>query len=302
MVESLIIENPTLNKRVLFDMDKADYLLFEGSIDWGNIRVTHNTFQYSQQIGQNITSTVIGTRDISIQGWIIGEENEIEKKKKALSILINPLNIVYIDVNDFRIQGKPSSNVTFSKTYQENNDKMCKFLIQIFCNFPLFKSVKTYGAKLVEAAGMFHFPWIIPKEGMIMSARKETAFTEIINFGTVDVGCKIILDAHGAVNNPTLINVMTHEVIKLNKILVAGEHIVINTNKGERSIMGRIGDVEEESYLDYFDLNSSWLYLPVGSSLFTIKSYTDEGEEDKTYKLLDVTIQYNVCFSNVENE
>lgn len=303
MVESLYIENPTLNKKVLFDMENADYLLYEGGIDWGSINISHNTFQYSQQVGETITDTVIGTRDVSISGWIIGKTiKEIEKKKKNLATLINPLNLVNVDVGDYRIQGKPNSNVTFSKTYQENNDKMCKFLIQIFCSFPLFKSIKTFGSKLVDSSGAFKFPWILPQSGVIMSLRRESAFTEINNTGTVEIGCKIILQAHGAVNNPTLINVSNNKRIRIDKVLNAGETVEINTEIGNRSVIGKIGNNPFENYLDYFNLDNDWLSLPVGISMFTAKSYDEYGEEDTTYKLLDVTIQYNVCFSNLENE
>lgn len=303
MVEELIIENLTNKKKHIFNMDNANYLLYEGGIDWGSINVEHNQFQYSQQVGVTITESLIGTRDISISGWIIGKTlEEIEKKKFDLSVLINPLDYVNIDVNDYRITGKPSSNVTFSNTYQENNDKMCKFLIQIFCPFPLFKSIKTYGKKLVESFGMFKFPLVLPKEGMVMGVRKESAFTMINNLGSVPVGVKITFNAHGNVNNPTLVNVNTLERIKLNKTLIAGETVEINTLKGERSVMGKTGDHEQESYLDYFDFDNSWIYLPVGESMFTVKSYNNEGQEDATYKLLDVTIQYNVCFTNLENE
>lgn len=303
MVEELVIENLTNKKRYTFNMDDANYLLYEGGINWGSIKVDHNQIQYLQQVGVTITQTIFGTRDISISGWIVGNTlNEIEQKKSELSILINPMDYVNVDVGEYRITGKPSSNVTFSKTYQENNDKMCKFLIQVFCPFPLFKSIKTYGKKLVESFGLFHFPLIMPKEGISMGVRKESAFTIIDNFGSIPIGCKITFNAHGNVNNPTLINVNTLERIKINKTMVSNETIEIYTSKGDRKVVGKIGANEFENYLDYFDFENSWLYLPIGDSLFTVKSYDDEGREDTTYKLLDVTIQYNVCYTNLRNE
>ena len=121
MVEELMITNTSLNITCIMNMDDADYLLYEGCIDWGNISITHNTFQYSQQIGKSLTNSVVGTRDISISGWIIGTKEEIESKKKRLSTIINPLNDVEIDVGKWRMTGRPSSNVSFSNNRTENN-------------------------------------------------------------------------------------------------------------------------------------------------------------------------------------
>ena len=84
MVESIKIKNLATNVVKSFDMSEADYLIYEGAIDWGTVAVNHNTFSYPTQIGAYITNTVIGTRDISINGWIIGETlEEIEKKKNS---------------------------------------------------------------------------------------------------------------------------------------------------------------------------------------------------------------------------
>ena len=107
MVEELMITNTSLNITCIMNMDDADYLLYEGCIDWGNISITHNTFQYSQQIGKSLTNSVVGTRDISISGWIIGTKEEIESKKKRLSTIIKRLNDVEIDVGKWKMKGRP---------------------------------------------------------------------------------------------------------------------------------------------------------------------------------------------------
>ena len=82
MIESIKIRNESTGKIIKLDMSEANYLIYDGSIDWGTVDVSHNTFQYPTQIGAYISSTVVGTRDISISGWIIGDTlQEIEQKK-----------------------------------------------------------------------------------------------------------------------------------------------------------------------------------------------------------------------------
>ena len=63
MVEELMITNTSLDIACIMNMDDADYLLYEGCIDWGNISITHNTFQYSRQIGKSLSDDAVGTSD-----------------------------------------------------------------------------------------------------------------------------------------------------------------------------------------------------------------------------------------------
>ena len=73
MIESVKIRNDVTGNIIKLDMSEANYLIYEGSIDWGTVDVSHNTFQYPTQIGSYISSTTVGSRDVSISGWIIGD-------------------------------------------------------------------------------------------------------------------------------------------------------------------------------------------------------------------------------------
>lgn len=298
MVERLFIYNKNLNKRILMNMEDADYLLYEGGIDWGGIEVVHNTSQYVQQIGNTITDSTVGTRDISISGWIIGSEKEINDKKKTLSSMINPLHDLTIEVDKWKISGKPSTNVKYSKNYEENNDKMCKFLIQIFCSFPLFTASDVKEGYITSSIGLFSFPLVIKKDGISMSYRTKNYFVDIINDGAFEIGCEIVFEANGIVNNPTLLNVNTGERIKINKTLYSGEKIIVNTKKGNRSVKNQ----NNEDYYEFFDFDNSWLQLNVGTNTFTYYTTNSFGERDETYKNMDLKIRYNICEMNLDEE
>lgn len=287
-----------------FGVDNEDYLLTDDGVDWGSIGVTHNTYQYPTQLGVSESSTVIGTRDISITGWIIGNTvKEIESKKAILSKEVNPLQKVRITANGYFIEGSPSSNVVYGKTLSENNEVMCKFLLNIFCPYPLFRTATAVEVPIADTLGKFGFPLVIPKNtGVIMGLRKKSLFTDLVNDGAVSVGLVITLEATGTVNNPEIVNVSTKEVIKINKVLCSGEKVVINTSEGERSVIGKIDYEEERSYFGYFDYDNDWMQLPLGISTFTFKSRDSEGFEDETYKKLNVTISYRSALYNLGGE
>ena len=46
MIESVKIRNDVTGNIIKLDMSEANYLIYEGSIDWGTVDVSHNTFQY----------------------------------------------------------------------------------------------------------------------------------------------------------------------------------------------------------------------------------------------------------------
>ena len=301
MVDSLLFTNLNTKQELRMDMYDADYLLYEGGIDWGTIDINHNTSKYPLQVGEDILNTVFGTRDVSISGWIVGPtEERIFQKKEILSKAVNPSDEVKITVGDYCITGRPQTNVRFSYTWQENNEKMCKFLIEIFCPFPLFQGVADNITALSEIIPLWHFDWIIPQEGIPLSVKKQSLFTDVINNGTVAVGCEIEIAASGTANNPAIINVYTQEFIRINKTLEAGETVVF-TSRGNKNVYGII-DGTKVSYLDYFDFDSTWLTVRPGINVFTFRTYDENGEPDDTYKNLDISLKYNPCFLNLREE
>ena len=90
---------------------------------------------------------------------------------------------------------------------------------------------------------------------------------DVYNKGAVSVGMELVFKATGTMSNPTFINVSTQEYFKINKTLTAGEEIRINTNIGEKKIIGTLNGVSS-NYFKYRDLDSTWLQLAVGDNLF----------------------------------
>lgn len=302
MVESLIIRNIISNESKQFDMSEANYLIYEGAIDWGNVDVTHNTFQFPEQIGQYVSSTVLGSRDISINGWIIGDtEEEIKLKKVELSKFFNPFDEMEIIVGNYSIFGKPSANVQYGKTLAENSVVAVKFLLQIFCPQPLFLLSNAISVDVAETIGAFGFPLILKPEGIIMGYRKKSLFTDITNDGATSVGMIITFEASGTVNNPEFMDVNTHKRIRINKVLTAGEVVIINTSIGERSVTGIVNG-NEINYFKYFDYDNEWLQIPNGLSTFTYRTYDSSGEQDESYKKMSVNVKYKTAIYNLEGE
>lgn len=303
VVSKVVLTNKVTRVSYGFDTDNADYLIDDESIDWGTVKGQHHTYSYPEQIGEYLSSTTIETRGISIFGWIVGTYEEIKRKKKELGRFINPQQPIEIVVGEYSIVGSPESQVKFSNSYKENNDTMCKFLISLYCNNPMFTKIVPEVTSVATVQPMFRFPLVIPTTGSIFGLKEISLFGEVVNSGAVTVGCIIELEATGIVNNPRVFKTVTGEEIKINTVMSAGDKIIISTNKGNRYIKSVIGGIEE-SYIEYLDFDSSWLQFDVGTTVVGYGTSANDGSTDtqETYKNLRIEISIYESVFNLEEE
>lgn len=266
MIDSLLLTNSETSQSILIDRDDSDFVLDQA--DLGTVKGTHHSYKYVDQVGVYINSTTLEQRTVSIKGWVVGDTyGMLEENKSILNKLINPLNFLYITLEDkYRLSFKPDYSVSYSAPYKDNNEVLCKFLIQGTCADPMFTTVDRQGASL-GTIPKFHFPLIIPQTtGIIMGLRTSSLFLNLNNPGDIDTGIVAEFACTSSVENPKLINVETQEFIKLNKTLLVGEKIIVSTVSGEKYVKGILNGVES-NYFSYLDLESSWLQLHTGLNL-----------------------------------
>lgn len=293
MIESVTLINEETKKQVLLDMQDSDLVLKYAY--FGPIDATHSSYKYPSQIGLSVTESSLGTREVEIIGYIIGNTEEaIKRRKIELSSFLNPLQNINAVVGEYMLQFQLSNTIEFSKDEKEDNEVLCKFGITGIAYDPLWKN-KTENQ--VTAAGIinkFKFPLIISTGNEDVTKDKKLVFgmlqpsliVAITNSGAVDTGMRIILKAKGTVVNPTIIDINTQKYFKINKTLEVGEEIEINTSVGKKTIIGRNSLGEEKNYYKYRDLKSSWLQLSRGDNLLRYSA-------DSNGDLLEVKILYN---------
>lgn len=140
--------------------------------------------------------------------------------------------------------------------------------ISIICPKPYFKAVNDLITYFSDVSALFQFPFSVSKVGMEISAITTNVRKSIINAGDVASGIIIDLYAIGTVVNPILYDVFKRTHIKLMFTMEAGDHVIINTNHGEKSItLVRAG--ESTNIMGYMFPDSSWLTLEAGDNVFT---------------------------------
>lgn len=273
MIESLLLTNTVTLQSILFDRDDSDFVLDE--VDLGVVNGTHHSYKYVNQIGIYINSTTLEQRTISIKGYVIGDDyGLLEENKNTLNRFINPLQAVDITVLDkYKLTFKPDYSIKYSAPYKDNNEVLCKFLIQGTCPDPLFTTLGEQSA-VIGTVKKFHFPLIIPQNvGILMGLRTSSLFLNLNNTGDVATGMIIEFTCTSNVKNPKLINVDTQEFIQIDKTIVPGEKIVVSTISGEKYIKGTLNGVES-NYFAYLNYESTWMQLSTG--LNTLKYDADD--------------------------
>ena len=272
MVERIVLKKVKNSEELILDMmSTPEYVL--KSVDWGTVQGTHHTYKYVNQIGVTVSGTSLETRPISIEGWIVATSPErMNTLKKKLNSFVNPQDAIDLYYNDYMIRFIPDETVKYAADESENNGAFCKFMINGTCPNPLFTDASESTSIFAATVPKFHFPLIIskslPEKGVIFGIRSDSLIVNVLNNGAVASGMRIVFKAKGTVVNPKLINVNTQERFVLNKTLEAEETVEVNTNIGEKSVKGRIGNANYSNYYMYKDIDSEWLQLDVGDNIF----------------------------------
>ncbi len=279
MVERIVLKKVKNSEELILDMvSTPEYVL--KSVDWGTIQGSHHSYKYVNQIGITIAGTSLETRPITIEGWIVASNPErMTLLKKKLNNFVNPQDAIDLYYSDYMIRFIPDETIKYATSESENNDAFCKFIISGICPNPLFTNANERHLTFASTEAKFCFPLVIsqdlPEGGFVFGRRSDSLIVNAFNDGSVDTGMRIVFRAKGTVVNPKLINVNTQEKFVLNKELVAEEEIEVNTNIGEKSIKGRIGNQQYSNYYMYKEIDSAWLQLSIGDNLFRYDA--DEG-------------------------
>lgn len=298
-MDKITIQNPATGAVLVLDCETVPGYILK-SVDWGTIEAGHNSSKYIGQIGKSITGVSLGTRSITIEGWIVTQENLTMMKslKTKLNRFINPLNKFDLLYEDYIIHIVFDSTVSYSKEEAENNDTLCKFQLTGIAFDPVFRYQEDKAAMFATLIPVFHFPLIIPDEteesGIIWGERSDSLISSVINDGDLPIGVRILFKARGNLSNPYLVNITTQETLKIQKNLIAGEEIEVVTSIGQKSVTGKLlMDKNWSNYFQYFSLDNSWMQLPIGSSL--LRYGADSGIDN-----LEVIVYYKPEFLEVQ--
>lgn len=235
-------------------------------------QATVNSSSNATTDGMTVNSVRTGSRNIVLYMTIEGdvEKNRInlykyfQVKKNVTLYFKNGIRDVFIEGVVELIECDLFANKQIAQ-------------ISIICPKPYFKSVDYLITEFTTVNSLFSFPFSIAAEGIEFSNINESLRQTIINTGDVESGLIVDIYAKGTVVNPVIYDVINKTSLTINYTLSEADHIIINTNVGEKSVT-LLRDGVSSNLLGYMAKGSTWFNLDVGDNVFTFEA--ESGREN----------------------
>lgn len=298
MIYSLAVTN-FLGDRIRLELGKPENtgFLIKSITGLGPVKANVNTTEVATNDGSMFNSARLSQRNIVIQmvfvNSIYGEDiEEIRQKSyKYFPIKKNVELIIETDNRYVRTTGYIESNEPDIFSKQEGTQ------ISIICPDPYFYSASEDDDNVTDFYSidpMFEFPFSNESlsEPLLVFGEIQIKTEGVVTYsGDSEIGVMIYIHAIGPAEHINIYNTETREVmsidtVKLEKLtgrgLIAGDDIIINTLKGEKSItLVRSG--VSYNILNCLDKNTDWFTLVKGDNIFAFTA--DSGVTNLQFRI-----------------
>lgn len=293
------IKITSLSGRGTLFMKKGEYWSYWlGPVDWGQVSGQHNTYAFFNQVGESIVSTTVGTRPLSITGWVIDAgSGDMQSRCDFLNAFISPVQDYVLEFRGKKIQFRPDISVAYSREYMKNNEKVRRFLIQGTCPYPLFTDLNDTAVPFDQKKKLFRFPNNFGQVKPVVFASIGKAYSVTVdNRGGFSAGMIVRIRFSGEVQNPRVKNLTTGKFIGMTKTFQRGEHLELSTVPGSKHMTLWGADGAEQNVIKYRDYRSTFdTQLIPGPNRLAL----DCDDLDQRANM-DVTIYYTPLYLEVE--
>ncbi|MGG3888649.1 phage tail family protein [Metabacillus fastidiosus] len=226
--EKLIFDN---NRGQTFEISVLSPFFLDSAEGLENMENDFYTTTNYNEDGVTIIGSNIQSRNIVVKGRIRLDK---ELNRPQLIRFFNPKH-------DFTLMYTNGEMERFIKCKVEKTPVISKhpfpeFLISLLCPKPWWftKEIKTDIAMWVPT---FEFPLEIPEDtGIEMGYREPSSIVNINNTSDTAAPLKLQFKAIGSVVNPSIVNVETQEMLKIERTMLPGDIITINTERGNEYV------------------------------------------------------------------
>ena len=251
MVEEFTVTD--FHGTITFNRTNSDFLIDDNGLDWGEVNSTFSTIPNFNGMGSELNAVqTTDIREIHLVGWVVGTPAQMSSKKTLLSEIISPQKPLRIQVSGYYMDVYLSKAVSFGKTEQTNNEKMCQFEMTFAAVYPFFQRSVQYN---ISSSGTIN------------------------NRGSIPVGAKITLSANGA-SNPYV--VIDDTASGLGLLGSFSGQAVMDTKNSKREL--KLNGVKDYSMLAS---QLPWAYIPVGTSSVRVSGGSAVIEFDEAYATLE---------------
>lgn len=230
------------------------------------LSVSLSQAQGIDQVGATIQSKTVQPRPVTVTGALFGDNQQAGKDRLLAVVRPDIGGRLYAD--DYYLDVYVTATPII-----EPKRRGANFQFSLRAPYPYWCKDDNAKVQLNRVEARFRFPWNLSREyrfGEVV----EAAFFTVVNSGQVPVPFTVTIIARGDVDNPRITNVLTGQVLQLNKSLVAGERLEIQITH-ERAYVTSSVDGECRGTLS---LKSTLYRLAVGDNI--LKPDADAGKKN----------------------
>ncbi len=268
-----------------------------GPVDWGQVQGRHQTYSYYDQVGASIVDTTVGTRPLSITGWVVDGEGKIQDRCDFLNAFISPMEAYLLEYKGKKIEFRPDISVAYSREYSKNNEKVRRFLIQGTCPFPLFSDKEDTAVPFQSTGELFRFPTGFGQlEPLVFAVTGQAYSIHVNNRGGFSTGFIARIRFAGEVRDPKIKNLTTGKMVGVKRTFTRGEQLEISTIPGSKHMTLWPSDGQQIDLIRYRDVQTSFdTQLRPGDNHIAL----DCADLDQRANM-DVTLYYTPLYLEVE--
>lgn len=246
--------------------------------------------------GATAVSTRLDQRELSLVFYIDVEDQQedwIQERRDELFKVFNPIyNPIRLEMTTGNRAFFIDANVELSPYINPDPSSMNEMwhdvLVQLSAGNPFFQDTEMQKVEIATWEPLFKFPIAIPAEGMKLGQRTPSLIVNAMNNGQVATGMIIQFKANGTLTNPSLFNVNTRQSFKINKMMVPGEVITVNTNQGQKRVENQLNGITTNIF-NFIEFGSKFMQLEVGDNLFR---YAADSNPDSLEVAIYFTAKY----------
>lgn len=238
--------------------------------------------------GVNITGFNIKEKTIAITGAIVSNtKREMQQERAKFISFLNPNKGSFDFVYENDAHKKKLVGNVHRIDFKESVSRLQKFQIQVLAPFPFWQEEIERKKEVALWAKDAYFHLVATKEKpIVFGHRVSNLICNVFNPGDVETGMRIQLKALATVVNPSVLNIYTHDFIKIMQTLEKGDVLEITTYANNKRVVINKADGTTKNVFNWITLDSEFLQLAVGDNLFR---YDAESGLDN----LEMTIYYN---------
>ncbi|MGG2091925.1 phage tail family protein [Bacillus sp. S13(2024)] len=265
--EKLIFDN---NQGQTFEISVLSPFFLDSADGLESMENSFYTTKGYAEDGVSVTGSNVKDRNIVIKGRIRFDK-EINRSKMIR--FFNPKHDFTLKYTNGEIERFIKCKI--EKTPVINKEPFPSFMISLLCPKPWWytKEIKTDIALWV---GTFEFPLEIPQDiGIQMGYREPSLIVNVNNTSDNIAPLRLEFKSLGTLTNPSIINVETRELIMIEKEMIAGDVISINTERGNEYVRLTRNGVTTNAF-NYLALESNpHLAINVGDNLLRYDAATN---------------------------